>query len=1023
MMGIQAHFLDKPVRIWLVILLLGVGGLYALLNIGRLEDPLFTIKSAVIVTHYPGASAQQVEEEVTLPLENALQRLPYLDNVTSISGNGLSQITVNIHPRYLADQLPQIWDELRRRVGDAARQFPPGVQAPLVNDDFGDVYGYFFVIHGKDFTNSELRNYADQLRRDLVLVPGVAKVAVAGVEQEEIRIALSTSKMTAYGITPQRVADLLSRNNGVASAGALRVESESIRFHPTGELVTPDDLADLPLLPAGSPQNLHLRDIATLTRGVTDNPANLYFADGQAALAIGVSFAPGVNVIDVGNALTAKLEQDQQDTPVGISLKVFYNQAHEVRQSVDGFILNFLMALAIVVGTLLLFMGLRSGMVIAASLALNVLGTLLIMFLFNLELQRVSLGALIISLSMLVDNAIVVVEGIKIDHQRGRPLQQAIARMVRRSALPLLGATVIAILAFAPIGLSQDSTGEYCKSLFQVLLISLMLSWITALTLTPVFIHWSERRRGAIQPEQNAASAPYQGVVFRLYRKALGGLLRFRLTTLTVMVALLALSLYGFTLVKQNFFPSSGTPIFFTDLWLPYGTDIHYTADTAADIARFINQQPDVAATVTTVGQGALRFTLTYDAARQYSNFAQIMVRVKDGRQMEALSLKTERFIQQNYPQVRPRIKRIQFGSASDSAIALRVIGPDPEVLRHIGSQLDAIFLADGSAFPARNDWQERSKVLRPLYSALRGQELGIDKRDIDQALRMNFSGDAVGLFRDGSRLMPVMLYPADEERQSVDHIENIQLWSSALQHFVPMSNVIADFRLAWENPLIMRRDRTRVLTVQTDPDPASGLTAAQVVARVQPQIDQLRLPAGYRLEWGGELESSREAQSGLLSSLPVGFLAMFIITVLMFNSLRDAVAIWITVPLALIGVTCGFLLTGIPFGFMALIGLLSLSGMLIRNGIVLIEEIRLFRQEKPLQQAITDAATSRLRPILLTAFTTVLGLLPLLRDVFFQSMAVVIIFGLGFATVLTLLVLPVLYRCFHGREQEAQGE
>lgn len=1020
-MRIQEHFLDKPIRIWMVILLLGVGGIYALLNIGRLEDPLFTIKSAVIVTHYPGASAQQIEEEVTLPLENALQRLPSLDNVTSISGNGLSQITVNIHTRYLADQLPQIWDELRRRVGDAARQFPPGVQAPLVNDDFGDVYGYFFVIHGKDFTNSELRNYADQLRRDLVLVPGVAKIAVAGVEQEEVRIALSASKMTAYGMTPQRVADLLNRNNSVASAGTLRVDSESIRFHPTGELKTLDDLANLPILPAGSPQNVHLRDIATLTRGVTDNPANIYFADGEAALAIGISFAPGVNVIDVGDALSARIAHYQQDTPAGISLKVFYNQAHEVKQSVDGFILNFLMALAIVVGTLLLFMGLRSGMVIAASLALNVLGTLLIMYLFKLELQRVSLGALIISLSMLVDNAIVVVEGVKIDHQRGHPLQQAISRMVRRTALPLLGATVIAILAFAPIGLSQDSTGEYCKSLFQVLLISLMLSWVTALTLTPVFINWSEKRRGAAKPAKTDISDPYQGIVFRLYRQTLSGLLRFRLITLTAMVALLALSLYGFTLVKQNFFPSSSTPVFFTDLWLPYGTDIHYTADTAAEIARFINQDPDVAATVITVGQGALRFTLTYDAARQYSNFAQIMVRVKDGRLLDALALKTENYIQQNFPQVNQRIKRIQFGSGSDSAIALRVTGPDPEVLRDIGSQLDAIFLADGSTFPVRNDWQERSKVIRPVYSALRGQELGIDKRDIDQALRMNFSGDAVGIFRDGSRLMPVMLYPADEERQSVDHIENIQLWSAALQHFVPLSNVISDFRLEWENPLIMRRDRTRVLTVQTDPDPASGLTSAQAVARVQPQIDQLKLPAGYRLEWGGELESSREAQSGLLSSLPAGFLAMFIITVLMFNSLRDAVAIWITVPLAMIGVTCGFLITGIPFGFMALIGLLSLSGMLLRNGIVLIEEIRLFRQEKPLQQAIIDAATSRLRPILLTAFTTVLGLLPLLLDVFFQSMAVVIIFGLGFATVLTLLVLPVIYRCFHGRE--AHGE
>ena len=1014
-MRIQQHFLDKPIRYWMIILLLGVGGIYALLNIGRLEDPLFTIKSAVIVTHYPGASAQQVEEEVTLPLENALQRLPSLDNVSSISANGLSQITVNIHTSYLADQLPQIWDELRRRVDDATRQFPPGVQAPLVNDDFGDVYGYFFVIHGKDFTNSELRNYADQLRRDLVLVPGVAKVAVAGVEQEEIRIALSTAKMTAYGLTPQRIAELLSRNNSVANAGSVRVDSESIRFHSTGELQTLDDLASLPILPAGSPQNVHLRDIATLTHGVTDNPANLYFADGEAALAIGVSFAPGVNVIDVGDALSSKLARYQQDTPAGISLKVFYNQAHEVKQSVDGFILNFLMALAIVVGTLLLFMGLRSGLVIAASLALNVLGTLLIMNLFSLELQRISLGALIISLSMLVDNAIVVVEGVKIDHQRGQPLQQAMNRMIRRSALPLLGATVIAIIAFAPIGLSQDSTGEYCKSLFQVLLISLMLSWVTALTLTPVFIRWSEKRQPARQPVQQAA--PYQGVVFRFYRQMLSSLLRFRLTTLTVMVVLLAVSLYGFGLVKQNFFPSSSTPIFFTDLWLPYGTDIHYTAETAASIARFINQDPAVEATVTTVGQGALRFTLTYDGARQYSNFAQIMVRVKDARQLDVLALQTEHFIQQHYPQVNERIKRIQFGSASDSAIALRVIGPDPEKLRHIASQLDAIFLADGTTFPVRNDWQERSKVIRPLYSALRGQELGIDKRDIDQALRMNFSGDAVGIFRDGSRLMPVMLYPAEEERQDIDHIVNIQLWSAALQRFVPLSNVIADFRLEWENPLIMRRDRMRVLTVQTDPDPASGLTAAQIVARVKPQIDRLALPTGYRLEWGGELESSREAQSGLLSSLPVGFLAMFMITILMFNSLRDALAIWITVPLALIGVTFGFLLTGIPFGFMALIGLLSLSGMLIRNGIVLVEEIRLLQQEIPLQQAIIDAATSRLRPILLTAFTTVLGLLPLLRDIFFQSMAVVIIFGLGFATVLTLLVLPVIYRCFHGRE------
>lgn len=1009
-MRLLEQFLKYPIRSWLVILLLGVGGIFTLLNIGRLEDPLFTIKSAVIVTHYPGASAQQVEEEVTLPLENALQRLPSLDNVSSISSNGLSQITVTIHSHYRADDLPQVWDELRRRVDDATRQFPPGVSAPLVNDDFGDVYGYFFTLSGEHFTNSELRTYADQLRRELNLVPGVAKVAIAGIEQEQVNITLSSQKMAALGVTPQRVAALLNSVNAVSDAGQIRLGNEAIRFHPTGEFQSLDEIGALPISAPGSSQQVLLRDIATLSYGVTDQPGNLYHANGNAALAMGVSFAPGVNVIDVGDALSAKIQQHQQAKPLGIDLNVFYNQAQEVKQSVDGFINNFLMALAIVVGTLLLFMGVRSGMVIAASLALNVLGTLLIMYLFKLELQRVSLGALIISLSMLVDNAIVVVEGIKVDRQRGKPLQQAMMQMVKRSALPLLGATVIAIIAFAPIGLSQDSTGEYCKSLFQVLLISLLLSWITALTLTPVFVQWMDGR----QVVSKETAQPYQGVVFRLYRRMLTTLLRFRITTLLLMAACLATSIYGFGYVKQNFFPASNTPIFFTDLWLPYGTDIHYTAQTAREIEGWISQQPGVTSTVTTIGQGAMRFTLTYDATRQYSNYGQIMVRVQDAKQLETLAQQTEQHIRDRFPQVTERIKRINFGSASDSAIALRVTGPDPITLRQIASQIDDIFLAEGSAFPPRNDWQARSKVIRPQYSPLRGQELGVDKRDIDRALRINFSGDTVGLLREGSRMMPIMLQTAEQERQNIDHLGNIQVWSQAQQRYLPLANLVSDFQLEWEDPLIMRRDRMRVLTVQTDPDPASGRTAAEIVARVQPAIDKLKLPAGYHLEWGGELESSRDAQSGLLGSLPLGFLAMFIITVLMFNSLRDALAIWITVPLALIGVTCGFLLTGIPFGFMALIGLLSLSGMLIRNGIVLVEETRQLARHQPLQQAILDAATSRLRPILLTAFTTVLGLLPLLRDVFFQSMAVVIIFGLGFATVLTLLVLPVLYQSFY---------
>lgn len=1018
-MSINDSFINNPTRVWLVILLLGVGGLIALFNIGRLEDPAFTIKTAVVSVQYPGASSQQVEEEVTLPLENALQRLPYVDNISSISAVGLSQITVNIDSRYHSSELPQIWDELRRRVNDATLQFPPGVSPPFVNDDFGDVYGYFFSIYGDNFTNPELRKYAEQLRRELVLVPGVGKVAIGGILPEQVYIEISRAKMAAYGVTLPRLADVLNRQNLVSDAGSMTVGSESIRLHPTGGFQNIDELNNVLISPAGTTHSIYLRDIATVSQGVSDHPGNIYHANGRDALTIGVSYIPGVNVMNIGHAIEARMQQLSADKPAGIQLKVFYDQASEVKKSVDGFIINFLMALAIVVGVLLIFMGLRSGIIIAVSLALNVLGTLLIMYLFGIELQRISLGALIIALSMLVDNAIVVVEGVLIARQQGNPLMNAISHIIKRSALPLLGATVIAILAFAPIGLSQDSTGEYCKSLFQVLLISLMLSWVTALTLTPVLVKWAfANMKVAEKKADQQADDPYGGWIFRVYRRVLSALLVRQTLTLVVLAALLAASVWGFGFVRQNFFPSSNTPIFFVDLWMPYGTDINHTARIAGEIEKEINHQEGVENTVTTVGQGGMRFILTYNGERQYSNYAQIMVRMDDQRKIAALTRRTEQNIRDHYPEVNASLKRIMFGPSGGSAIEVRIKGSDPDTLRQIASQVDKIILEDGAADGVRNDWQDRSKRVRPVFSPYLGRELGVDRGDVDSALQMNFSGSTVGIFRDGSTLMPVVLRPPSAERLDVDHMANIMVWSQTRQQFIPLSNVVSDFRVEWEDPLIMRRDRSRVLTVQTDPDPASGETSSDMLARIRPQVEALTLPHGYSIEWGGDAENSAEAQQGLFTTLPIGFLMMFIITVLMFSSVKNAIAIWLTVPLALIGVTFGFLLTGIPFGFMALIGLLSLSGMLIRNGIVLVEEIGQQKKEKSQTEAIIYAATSRLRPILLTAFTTVLGLAPLLLDVFFQSMAVVIMFGLGFATVLTLLALPVIYNCFHREGQ-----
>jgi len=1017
-MDISRQFIDNPVRVWLAMLLLGVGGIFALLNIGRLEDPAFTIKTAVVVTHYPGASAQQVEEEVTLPLENALQQLPYLDNVSSISSNGLSQITVNIDSRYHSNQLPQIWDELRRRVGDAARFFPPGVAAPFVNDDFGDVFGFFFAISGDNFSNPELVQYAEQLRRELVLVPGVGKVALGGVIPQQINIDVSLTMMAARGITLPQLASVLSRLNVVSNAGDIKAGTEAIRLHPTGEFQNIEELSDLLVSPPGDHATTRLRDIATLSRGLSESPSSIYHASGRQAVTMGISFIPGVNVIDVGHALEAKLQQMSAEKPAGIQINVFYDQAAEVAHSVNGFIANFLMALAIVVGVLLIFMGVRSGIIIALSLALNVLGTLLIMYLCGIELQRISLGALIIALSMLVDNAIVIVEGVLIARQQNSPLMTTINFVIRRTAFPLLGATIIAILAFAPIGLSQDSTGEYCKSLFQVLLISLLLSWFSALTITPVLIKWWLFKTQA--PAKAAADvSPYDGGFYRLYQRTLNVLLRQKTLTLSLMAVLLALAIWGFGSVRQNFFPSANTPIFFVDLWLPYGTDINATEQMASDIEKSITGQKGVVSTVTTIGQGSMRFILTYNGQRQYSNYAQIMVRMDDQRNIAALSHRIDAYIARQYPQVNASTKRVMFGPSGGSAIEVRIKGPDPDRMRLIASQVGDILTADSATDSVRNDWQNRSKVIRPQYNLALGRELGVDKQDVDNALEMNFTGSRVGLYREGADLLPVIVRPPASERQDANHLNNVLVWSQSQQQYIPLSNVVSGFTLQWEDPLILRRDRSRVLTVQTDPNPLSNDTSGDILARVKPQIDQIPLPHGYSIEWGGDAESSSEAQQGVFTSLPLGYLVMFVITVLMFSSLKNAVAIWLTVPLALIGVTPGFLITGIPFGFMALIGLLSLSGMLIRNGIVLVEEIEQQKRLKPQAEAIIYAATSRLRPILLTAFTTVLGLAPLLRDVFFQSMAVVIMFGLGFATVLTLLVLPVIYACFH-RQQVA---
>ncbi|HHF3041296.1 TPA: efflux RND transporter permease subunit VmeI [Vibrio diabolicus] len=1012
--GIAAYFIRNRVISWMVALIFLIGGIAAFFGLGRLEDPAFTIKDAMVVTSYPGATPQQVEEEVTYPIEKAIQQLTYVDEVNSISSRGLSQITVTMKNNYGPDDLPQIWDELRRKVNDLKGTLPPGVNEPQVIDDFGDVYGILLAVTGDGYSYKELLDYVDYLRRELELVDGVSKVSVSGQQQEQVFIEVSMKKLSSIGLSPDTVFNLLSTQNVVSDAGAIRIGDEYIRIQPTGEFQSVDELGDLLITESGAQGLIFLKDVAEIKRGYVEVPSNIINFNGSLALNVGVSFAEGVNVVEVGKAFDHRLAELKYQQPVGIEISEIYSQPKEVDKSVSGFVVSLAQAVGIVIIVLLFFMGLRSGLLIGLILLLTVLGTFIFMKYLAIDLQRISLGALVIALGMLVDNAIVVVEGILIGTQKGRTRLQAATDIVTQTKWPLLGATVIAVTAFAPIGLSEDSTGEYCGTLFTVLLISLMLSWFTAISLTPFFadIFFKGQKIKQGEGEEND---PYNGVIFVIYKKFLQFCMRRAWFTVVVLIAGLAASVYGFTFVKQAFFPSSTTPIFQLDVWMPEGTDIRATNTTLKELESWLANQEHVDHITTTAGKGLQRFMLTYAPEKSYAAYGEITTRMENYEALKPLMAKFREYLKANYPEINYKLKQIELGPGGGAKIEARIIGSDPTVLRTIAAQVKDIMYADPQATNIRHDWRERTQVLEPQFNESQARRYGITKSDVDDFLSMSFSGMTIGLYRDGTTLMPIVARLPEDERIDIRNIEGMKIWSPAQSEFIPLQQVTMGYDMRWEDPIIVRKNRKRMLTVMADPDILGEETASTLQKRLQPQIEAIQMPPGYSLEWGGEYESSGDAQESLFTTMPMGYLFMFLITVFLFNSIKEPLIVWLTVPLALIGVTTGLLALNTPFGFMALLGFLSLSGMVLKNGIVLLDQIEIeMKSGKEAYDAVVDAAVSRVRPVCMAAITTILGMIPLLPDIFFKPMAVTIMFGLGFATVLTLIVVPVLYRLFH---------
>jgi multidrug efflux pump subunit AcrB len=1006
----EASIRNKTVTLVFAVLMV-VLGIWSYIHLPRLEDPEFTIKDALIITPYPGASAEEVEKEVSDVIELAAQQLEQLERVVSRSERGRSTVTVTIRDQYDAESLPQVWNELRHKVSDAQRRLPPGAGPSLVLDDFGDVFGIFFALTGPEFSDAQLYDTAKLLRRELLLVPDVKKIELFGHQQEVIYIELARDRMAQLGIRPETIFAALREQNLVVQSGAVDVGQFAITINPTGEWTGVEDFENLLILGAGdrSGQLVYLKDIATVRRDYIDPPTTSLRYDGERGIGIGISTVGGGNVVTMGAAVERRIRELGSQIPLGMELHKISFQADTVTEAINEFIANLGMSVLIVFVVLLLAMGVRSGLIIGGVLFITMCGTMIVMKETGLILERISLGALIIALVMLVDNAIVITEGMLIGMQRGRDKMQAAKDVVTQTALPLLGSTAIAVLAFGAIGLSDDSTGEYCRSLFVVLLIALGLSWITAVTITPLFGFLF--LKAAPSGDTEKESDPYGGPIYQGYKKILLACMRARGVTIAVLVGMLALSIYGFGFLQNSFFPDSTRTQFMVDVWLPVGTRLDQTDRVTDEMQKSIAGIPGITHITTSVGQGALRFLLTYSPEGFDSSYAQFLVDVKDHELINKVLPQVQKTLTEKYPDAQIISKRFLLGPGQGGRVQARFSGEDYDTLRSIAGQAMEILRQDGGAKGIRIDNREPVPVLRPQFSEVQARLTGITRTDLGHTLEAAFSGRRIGVYRERDELLPIITRGPEAERADPDSIRDVQVFSPVAGRFLPVRQVVSDFTTELEDPIRMRRNRLPTITVHADQ--TSGL-ASTMFGRVREKIEAIPLPPGYRMEWGGEYEDSSKAQAALAGTLPAFLLMMVLTVICLFNSLRVTLLIWLTVPLSLIGIVVGLLVFNQPFGFMALLGALSLSGMLIKNGIVLVDEINSqLAAGKPPWDAVVDASVSRVRPVSMAVLTTVFGLIPLIFDVFFGAMAVTIVVGLLFASALTLLVVPVLYVTF----------
>ena len=1007
-MNLAKYSLDNTKVIYFFLAVLLIGGVFSFGKLGKKEDAPFVIKSAVIMTRYPGAEPAEVERLITEPISREIQSMSGVYKIKSESMYGISKITFELLPSLPASSIPQKWDELRRKVLNIQPQLPSGSSVPTVSDDFGDVFGIYYGLTADDgFSYEEMRNWAERIKTQVVTADGVMKVALFGTQTEVVNISISVNKLAGMGIDPKQLASLLQSQNQIINTGEITAGEQQLRVVANGMYTTVDDIRNQVITTRAG--QVKLGDIAVIEKGYMDPPSTIMRVNGKRAIGIGVSTDPQRDVVLTGEMVDKKLAELLPLMPVGLNLESLYLENVIAKEANNGFIINLIESILIVIVIIMLVMGMRAGVLIGTSLVFSIGGTLLIMSFMGVGLNRTSLAGFIIAMGMLVDNAIVVTDNAQIAIARGVDRRKALIDGATGPQWGLLGATFIAICSFLPLYLAPSSVAEIVKPLFVVLAISLGLSWVLALTQTTVFGNFILKSKA-----KNAGKDPYDKPFYHKFEKILSVLIRRKIVTLGSMIALFVVSLVVMGMMPQNFFPSLDKPYFRADVFYPDGYGVNDVAREMKKVEAHLLKLPEVKKVSITFGSTPLRYYLASTSVGPKPNFANVLVELNDSKYTKEYEEKFDVYMKANFPNAITRTSLFKLSPAVDAAIEIGFIGPNMDTLVALTNQALEIMHRNPDLINIRNSWGNKIPIWKPIYSPERAQPLGVSRQGMAQSIQIGTNGMTLGEFRQGDQVLPILLKGnsvADSFR--INDLRTLPVFGNGPET-TSLEQVVSefDFRYRFSNV----KDYNRQLVMMAQCDPRRGVNAIAAFNQIWSQVQkEIKIPEGYTLKYFGEQESQVESNEALAKNLPLTFFLMFTTLLLLFKTYRKPTVILLMLPLIFIGIVLGLLLLGKSFDFFAILGLLGLIGMNIKNAIVLVDQIDIENQSglDP-RKAVIKATISRIVPVAMASGTTILGMLPLLFDAMFGGMAATIMGGLLVASALTLFVLPVAYCAIH---------